>query len=148
MNHLKRLNLLISEINSVFHNAAQSMGLSDSAMHILYTICSLGDPCPLADIVRLTGISKQTINSSLRKLENENILFLRSDGSRRKLVCLTDSGKKLAANTAGQMIRLENQIFASWSETDRTAYISLTERYLTDLKQKTKELLHESHPVI
>ena len=148
MNHLKRLNLLISEINSVFHNAAQSMGLSDSAMHILYTICSLGDPCPLSNIVRLTGISKQTINSSLRKLENENILFLRSDGSRRKLVCLTDSGRVLVQRTAGRLVRMENEIYASWSEADRVTYITLTERYLTDLKQKTKELLHESHPVI
>lgn len=143
MNDLKRLNLLTSEINGVFHDAAQSMGLSDSAMNILYTICFLGEPCALADIIRLTGISKQTINSSLRKLESEHILYLRSDGSRRKLVCLTDSGKALAGHTAGRMIRLENEIFASWTEADRDAYLSLTERYLTDLKEKTKELLHE-----
>lgn len=143
MNDLARLNLLTSEINGVFHDAAQSMGLSDSAMHILHTICFLGEPCALADIIRLTGISKQTIHSSLRKLEQENILYLRSDGSRRKLVCLTDSGKALAQRTAGRMLRLEKEIFSSWTEADRDAYLSLTERYLTGLKEKTKKLLHE-----
>lgn len=148
MNDLKRLNLLTSEIAGVFHDVAVSMGLSDSAMHILYTVSFQGDSCPLGDIIRLTGISKQTINSSLRKLEKDHILYLRAEGPRRKVVCLTDFGKELADRTAGQMIRMENEIFASWTETDRDAYLALTGRYLNDLKEKTKELLHESHSVI
>lgn len=143
MNDLKRLNLMTSAIGGVFHDAAVSMGLSDSALNILYTLCYLGDPCPLSDIIRNTGISKQTINSSLRKLEGEGILFLRSDGSRKKLVCLTDAGRALTSRTAGKLIQMENAILNSWSESDRIAYLTLTERYLTDLKEQTKELCNE-----
>lgn len=34
---LKRFNLLVSEIDVVYHDAALKMGLSDSAFLILYT---------------------------------------------------------------------------------------------------------------
>ena len=58
---LQYYNLLTSEIDEAYHNAALKLGLSDSAMVILYTLCSRENPCPLLEIARLTGISRQTI---------------------------------------------------------------------------------------
>lgn len=140
MNELKRYNFLVSEINGVFHDAAVMMGLSDSAMTVLYAICNSGDACPLQQIVRMTGTSKQTINSALRKLEAEGILYLETAGGRKKTVCLTEAGKELTRNTAGKLIQTENNIFASWPEEDRRKYLELTQRYLDQLREKIKEL--------
>ena len=53
---LKRFNLLVSEIDVVYHDAALKMGLSDSAFLILYTVCWCGGECLLSDIT--TGASK------------------------------------------------------------------------------------------
>ena len=140
MNEVKRINYLHSEINNVFHEMSQQMGLSDSISCILYTICNFGDCCLLADIISMTGIPKQTINSALRKLESDGFLRLETAEKRRKKVVLTEDGKLLAQKTAGQMIRMENEIFASWTEEERQMHLALTQRYLDQLKEKAKEL--------
>lgn len=89
MTELKRINRLLTGIERVFHQVALGNHLSDSAMHILYTISYFGEPCPIREIVSSTGISKQTINSALRKLESEGILYLQHNGGREKQICLT-----------------------------------------------------------
>lgn len=143
MNECKRINLLMCEVDRVFHDAAQALGLPDSVMQILYTICNLGSPCPIGDIIRTTGISKQTINSSLRKLEAGGYIYLQAADGKKKLVCLTESGKALTRSTAGRIMDLENQIYASWTKEELEQYLDLTQRYLTALKTMTKELSRE-----
>lgn len=140
MNQVKRINYLHSEINNVFHELSQQMGLSDSISCILYTICNFGDSCLLTDIIRMTGIPKQTVNSALRKMEGEGFLLLETTKTRRKKAVLTEAGKLLAQQTAGQMIRMENEIFASWTQEEREMHLALTQRYLDQLKEKAKEL--------
>ena len=140
MNEVKRINHLHSEINNVFHEMSQQMGLSDSVSCILYTICNFGDSCMLTDIINMTGIPKQTVNSALRKMEGDGYLQLETTQTRRKKVVLTGAGKLLAQNTAEQMIRMENEIYASWTEEERQLHLALTQRYLDQLKEKAKEL--------
>lgn len=137
---LKHFNHLITEMDAAYHEISLKLGLSDSAMSILYTICNYGESCLLQDICRQSGLSKQTINSALRKLETENILYLEMAGAKSKRVTLTDAGKALAQRTALQVINTENEIFASWSREDVEKYLELTEDYLTALKEKAKQL--------
>lgn len=138
---LKRFNYLTAEINAAYHEAALLLGLSDSAMMVLYTICDSGGRCQLGEILRLTGVSKQTINSALRKLEAQGTVYLEASGGRKKTVCLTESGKALAERTVARLIEVENDIFAAWTQEDREQYLALTQRYLNDFKEKTKESL-------
>lgn len=140
MNEVRRINLLHSEIGNVYHEMSMQLGLSDSVSSILYTICNFGDSCLLGDIVSMTGIPKQTVNSALRKLEGEGVLRVETADRRRKRVVLTESGKSLAQQTAGQMIRMENEIFSSWQEEELALYMELIQRYLVQLKEKAKEL--------
>ena len=39
---LRRLNYLMGETNAAYHEAALRLGLSDSAMRILYAVCDRG----------------------------------------------------------------------------------------------------------
>lgn len=137
---MKRFNYLTAEIDAAYHEAALKLGLSDSAMQILYTICNNGEECLLNDIIHLSGISKQTVNSALRKLENEDVVYLEAFSGRKKKVCLTEKGKALVKNTVLQIIEIENEIFDSWTDTERKIYIELTQKYLFSFKEKIKEL--------
>ena len=139
-NEMKRYNYLVGEMNAVYHDISLHLGLSDSAMIILYTICDNGDSCLLQEISRRSGVSKQTINSAIRKLEEEGIVYLKSAGAKNKNVCLTDEGKQLAKHTAIRLIEMENDIFASWEKDDIEKYLELTERFLTSLKEKNRSL--------
>ena len=137
---MKRYNHLLGEIEAVYHEMSLKLGLSDSAMIILYTICDEGDSCLLQDICLRSGMSKQTINSALRKLEKEGIVYLKPADLRGKKVCFTEKGRDLAKSTAVRMIEAETEILASWSKEDVEKYLELTERFLSALKVKAKEI--------
>ena len=109
-------------------------------MQVLYTICNNGEGCQIGDICRLSGISKQTINSALRKLEAEGIVYLEASGRRKKRVCLTEQGRKLAEETVVKLIEIENGILDSWSRQELEQYLELTRRYLDSFRAKVREL--------
>ena len=136
----KRYNHMVTDIQASYHEAAWRLGLSDSAMLILYTVSHNGEKCLLNDITSSSGISKQTMNSALRKLEAEDIVYLESTGGRKKMVYLTAKGKEVAQNTVYKVLEIENEIFDSWTGQERTVYLELTHKYLTTLKRKVKEL--------
>ena len=137
---MRRFNYLLSEIDAAYHEANQRLGLSDSAMQVLYVICNYGEECLLGEICRMCGTSKQTINSALRNLEKGDYVRLESLAGRRKKVCLTERGKELARGTALRLIAMENEVFGSWTKQERELYLALTQRYLTAFKEKMKEL--------
>lgn len=136
--YMKHFNLLMSEIDMAYHDAAQKLGMSDSALLILYTLCSSGGECLLADIT--SGVSKQTINSALRKLEADQVVCSEIFEGRKKKVYLTEKGRRLAEETVLHIIEIENEIFGQWTEEERDSYIGLTRRYLTAFREKVKEL--------
>ena len=74
MHYLKtqQYTYLAGEINALYHEAAVKAGISDSIQNILYVICENGTSCLQSEISKLTGISRQTINSAIRKLEKED----------------------------------------------------------------------------
>lgn len=139
-NSVVRMNHSIGETEALYHEIAWKFGLSDSTMSVLYTIAWMGSPCLLGEIVRVTGRSKQTINSALRKLEHDGMLAVESFHGKKKIVRLTSDGEKLAERTVGRLLKLENEIFDAWSPKERTQYAELLQRYVVDLKEKMKEL--------
>lgn len=137
---IRRLNYLISEINSLYHEAAFKLGLSDSAMTVLYGIQGSGGSCPLSDIYKLSGISRQTVNSALRKLESKGVIYLENHGGKAKTVFLTESGREAAEKTVAKLIRVENGILDSWSEQEADAFLELNRKYAADLREKLAEI--------
>lgn len=130
-------NFLMSKIDVVYHEVALRLGITDSSMLILYALCSNNGECMLGDII--SGASKQTINSALRKLEADKIIYLETFNGRKKKVYLTEKGKEFVKDTVLRVIKVENDIFSSWSDEERKIYIGLTQWYLRDFKKKVKE---------
>ena len=56
-------------------------------------------------------------------------------------VCLTESGKKLAAETAMKVIDAENSVLSEWSRKDIESYLELSEKFNRELRAKWQELL-------
>lgn len=137
---MKRCNHLLSEIDSVYHDMAKALGFSDSEMQILYTVYGNGGSTPLKEITASSGVSKQTLNSALRKLEGQGRVQLVAIDGKCKTVHLTDEGTELCKSSVSRVIDAENEVFASWDKRDVESYIELTERFLNDIKQKAKEI--------
>ena len=135
-----RLNALISETNAVYHDIAQCLGVSDSVMQILYVALGQGGSCTLREVCLLTGISKQTLSSALRKLEGENLVCLQAVDGKKKRICLTEKGTALAEVTAGRELDLEAAILEGWEPEAAASYLQLTERYLDGLRRGLQDL--------
>ena len=144
---LERFNHLMGEIDGLYHDAAVALGLSESAMKVLYTICCHGERCPLRAICRQSGMSKQTVNSALRKLEGAGAVYLEAAGGRSKNVCLTDAGRELAGRTAAPLMELEDEIFSAWGADEVEQYIRLTQRYLDAFQERLSRFQKQKGPV-
>lgn len=135
----KYFSYITSGIDAVYHEAALKFGLSDSALRILYTVCINGNGCLLSKVVNHSGISKQTVNSSIRKLEESCILYLEAAEGHNKRVYLTDYGKELAGYTAAKVLQIEGDIFSSWTDEERDIYIYLSNRFISAFKEKIRK---------
>lgn len=136
---VRQLNQLIRETDAAYHSCSVRLGLSDSAMTILYTTYGCGGECLLRDICQYTGMSKQTLSSSVAVLERGGIVALKPEG-RNKRLSLTPAGLELAERTAAQVMAAENRVLAGWERADMEKYLELTERYLNDFQRETENL--------
>lgn len=126
---LHRINYLGAEMEALYHQASLKLGISDSAMRSLYTVYDNGGTCLLSDIYKQSGISKQTVNSAIRRLESDEILYLQPETGRGKRVCLTEKGKSYVEKTVARLYAAECEIFATWSEEEINGYIRCMEKY-------------------
>lgn len=135
-----KLNCLLTETDSVYHQAAVKLGLADSEMGILYMLYEKGGKRLLSEIVKTTGISKQTVNSALRKLENEEVVVSEQSGKRAKVVCLTKKGQEVAEKTVARLFDAECSVYAAWTEDEVETYVRLMEKYNDDLRKQIEKL--------
>ena len=126
---------LSGEINGLYHEMAARMGISDSVMNILYVICENGDHCLQSEISKKAGMSRQTINSAIRKLERDGLVYLMPGQGRNTVVCLTEQGRVFSAEKMGPIFAIECQIWAEWTAEEQQQYLALTQKYRDALKK-------------
>ncbi len=147
--HLRKYNCLSSEINSLYHKAAVMAGISDSVQLTLYIVYENDGKCLQSEIYKQSGISRQTINSAIRKLEKEQIVYMEHGSGRNTIVCLTEKGKQFAVEKIEPLYQIENQIFNEWAEDEVRQYLQLTEQFKNSLKEKLEHIggLYENSTV-
>ena len=132
---------LAGEINSLYHEAAVNAGVSDSVQNILYVICEKDGRRLQSDISKLTGISRQTINAAIRRLERDGIVYLEQGSGRNTIVCLTEKGKHFAQEKIYPLYEIENRIWSEWTEEEQQQYLMLTQKYRDALKKYLADAL-------
>lgn len=141
---LKEYNRLYKELNNIYHDIALKLGLSDSAFDIFYAIAEFGDGCTQRDICQMTFISKQTINSSIRKLKKDEYILLKKGVGRHMHIYLTPSGAALLKERILPAIEIENRTFCDMTAEECTDFLRLTAKYTSILRENAKLLLPEN----
>lgn len=131
---------LYKEYDDIFHDLALKMKISDSAFIIFYGICALGDGCLQKDICENYFISKQTVNSSTRKLEQEGYIYLENGSGRDMHLYLTPRGRQFAETNIIPVIRMEEEAFLEMTVQERTEMVRLTRKYVTLMKESADRL--------
>ena len=137
---LSMFNHIYKEFNDIYHEATLKMGLSDSAFDILYSIVDLGDGCSQSDICKYSCLSKQTVNSSIKKMANLNYLTFKPGKGRVMQIFLTDKGRHLLDEKIYPIIKKENEAFLCMTDEECRLMLELYEKYNNALKNKFKEL--------
>ena len=135
-----RVNCLASDLDSLYHQAALKLGLADSVMFVLYLVYERDGRCPLHAICKETSISKQTINSAIRKLEKDEVIYLEQTGGRAKTVCLTEKGREYAGRTVGRLFRAERSAFDGWEAEEIEQYLRLMEKYNDHFRRQIESM--------
>lgn len=138
-----KVNALSNDMTAIYHQAARIFAMSDSALIVLYTVYEKGDHCLLQDVCVESGISKQTVNSALRKLEAEGILYLEQDRGKNKRICLTEAGREHVERTAGRLYEAECRAFSDWTDREFETYLALMEKYNCALRREIETMRKE-----
>lgn len=137
---LGKINYLTTEIDALYHLSSIKFGISDSENMILYCVLDGKGECSLSEIYKMSGISKQTINSAIRNLEKKEYIDLEQVDGKSKKVVFTKKGKDFAEKTVAKLFDAESAAFKDWSEEDVNNYIQLTEKYLQAFKTEIEKL--------
>ena len=127
---IEELNCLYKAWDDVYHSAATKLGLSDSAFLIFYGLAELGDGCSQKDIAQHYSASKQTINSSIKRLEREGYLTLTPGPGRDRQILLTPAGRQVLEEKLAPVIQAENQAIQALSPQERQLLLALTRKYV------------------
>lgn len=124
------------EQNQLYRDVAASFGISESAFSILYAIFLAGEKgISQRDICVQMCIGKQTVNSSIHKLEREGVVVLKSGPGRRGLLShLTPVGLELAERTIVPMIKAELAALREFDDRELELSLLLGRRYTDALR--------------
>ena len=136
---LRKFNKIYREMDALYHRIAGDCGVSDSGFWVLYAICESGENCTQKDICELYAVSKQTIHSAIKKLENAGILYLESDKGRDKVIRLTEYGKAFMEQKIVPVISLESKMFSKLGENESIQMLDAIEQYSKLLKEAYEE---------
>lgn len=136
----QEFNRLYKEMDDLYHEAALSLGLSDSALMILYAVCELGEGCLQKDICAYSFLTKQTVHSAVRKLEQEGILRSESGKGREVHLFLTEQGRALAEKTVMPLSEAEYRALDALTAQEQAELIRLTQQYMAALRAQLQRL--------
>lgn len=137
---LYRISCLMSDIDAAYHQAAVRSGVSDSTSFIFYMLYANDGSCLLNDIYKLSGISKQTVNSAIRKLEQQNMIRLENLNGRSKKVYATQYGMPRIREISRKLYEAEVNTFSQWTDGEIEAFITALEKYNTLFRKQIDNL--------
>lgn len=138
---LDKLNQLYNEREAVYDKIAKKSQLSRTSFMCLYFIRMEKDEKTQAEIADDFFYPRQTINSAIQKLVNDNLVFLTIQKTKghHKFVHLTEKGEEFCEKWIDPMIKADNESYLSLSTSDQEAFLRLYQSQLEVFKKSIKE---------
>ena len=134
-------NEVMKENNDLYSNLAKKFKMSDCMLWILYILREENKVLTQSDICNMMCIPKQTVNSSLKKMEAEGYIeLLNINDKRSKQVSFTEKGLYLANNTVDIIISKENNALSKMDEKEQELLINLLRKFNDLLKDSFLEI--------
>ena len=128
---VKYLNAMLCEIDKMYQHLLMSKNISDSEYVVLFAILELGEGCLQKDIADNSYVNKKTINSTIKKLEKNELITLKAGKYPNMHIYLTKKGKNYIREKIFPIIDIENRVLENMPESE---FDNLTEIYLKYIK--------------
>lgn len=139
---LAAFNRLHKKMNVLYHDYARSVGLSDAAFWLLYSLYEHGQPCTQKDLCSAWFYAPQTINSALKNLEEKGMvtLALMFESRKNKQVLFTETGKELVEQKIIPMVKAEERSFERLEKWEREQLLSITRKHIEILEEEINRI--------
>lgn len=137
-NKLVIFNQIYKELDTVYHTYAKSVGLSDAAFWILYSVTEEKRLFTQRDFCSDWSFPPQTVNSALKDLEKRGIIVLEpvTGNKKNKWIKLTKDGEELVKKNVFSLRKIENDSLESLSEEECNIMLDTTQKYVSTLRRK------------
>lgn len=129
---LANFDRLYRRTDRLYYEISRECGLPESAYWTMYDIYVAGGQVPVRDVVAMSCVSKQTINSAIRHLESKGLACTEfCEGSRKaKLVRLTEAGWAFAQERIEPACQAERRAFGALSVPEQAEMLRLMGKYV------------------
>ena len=131
---LLKFNQINKELNDIYDAFMRQEKMSHSEFDILYSLCELGEGCTQHDICSVSWLPKQTVNSSIRKLEQKGLIQLLPGRGRERHIHPTQEGKEWIRQKIYPVIQAENNAFAVLEEDECQKMLQTFAKYRDEMR--------------
>lgn len=124
--------------DELYHDAAKRMGLADCAFEIMYSLM-IYDGLTQTQLQMAGFSSKQTISSSVKRLQQQGLVEARTDG-RTNRIFLTKAGRAFTRRKIRPVYDAERSAAAIFSPAKQKAIMKSIERYTEALATRFEAL--------
>lgn len=139
---LNELNRLYKETNETYHRLALHYGIADSVFWVLYALYESSQPYTQTDISEQWALSKQTVHSALKSLEQDAYIFLESapENKKSRFIRLTQKGEELVSRIIAPIVEAETESYSELTAKERRLLLELSEKQLLSFRQKAEKI--------
>ena len=124
--YINEYNQLHKACDMLYRSVAARAGISDCAFWILYIVQNTKGICKQSDICENVSMSRQTVNSALKKLEKDGYLTLtKIEGKMGKAIRLTEQGNLFVQRHILPVMEAEERACAGFSEEEKETFMGL-----------------------
>ncbi|MGN0362354.1 MAG: MarR family winged helix-turn-helix transcriptional regulator [Bilifractor sp.] len=149
MDELETLRILNETINRKIglpRTIIGSSGLAAGDLIILYALLTEDRPLTQSEIARFLFRSRQTINSSLQKMQQQGLLKLVPDNGRKKRILLTQKGRNITEKYVRPGFEMELRALSCFSQEERAGFASLLIKF-GDALERESDFLQSAHKI-
>ncbi len=127
----REFNRICCEFDQLYRTVAMKMGMSDSAFQTLLAVYDLGEGCTQSEVCDYCCLGKQTIGSSVRKLQNVGLITLEKRvGSRGLGIFLTEEGREVVKERIAPIVEADVDALASVGPEKARLLVQISQEYL------------------
>lgn len=143
---LYNFNQAHKKMNVLYHDYAKSIGLSDAAFWLLYSVYEHGKPCTQKDLCQTWFYAPQTINSAIKAMEKQGYISLElfPDNRKNKRIVFTEKGEAFVKEKITPLVQAEERSIQRLEEQEREQLLAITQKHIQLLEEELNRIEHIS----